>query len=133
VSAVVADTHALVWYISEPSRLSKAARDALNGATQSGEPIYVASVSHVEMRYLTEKGRIDPMALDRVDALLDAPNSALIIAPLDLRIARAVLQIARAEVPDMPDRIIAATALVLQLPLVTRDRKIQSAAIVTIW
>ncbi|WP_437730494.1 hypothetical protein [Sorangium sp. So ce1335] len=31
---------------------------------------------------------------------------------------------ARADVPDMPDRIIAATAVSLGVPLVTRDGKI---------
>jgi predicted nucleic acid-binding protein len=33
----------------------------------------------------------------------------------------------------MPDRIIAATALNLGLPLVTRDRRLQAAGIQTIW
>jgi predicted nucleic acid-binding protein len=37
-------------------------------------------------------------------------------------------------VPDMPDRIIAATALSLSLPLVTRDAKIQAVTTIqTIW
>jgi len=36
-------------------------------------------------------------------------------------------------VRDMPDRMIAATAARLGLPLVTRDRQIQSAGIATIW
>ncbi len=33
----------------------------------------------------------------------------------------------------MPDRMIAATALALNLPLITCDRKIQAAPLVTIW
>lgn len=33
----------------------------------------------------------------------------------------------------LPDRVIAATALQLGLPLVTRDRRLQSAGIQTIW
>jgi PIN domain nuclease of toxin-antitoxin system len=35
--------------------------------------------------------------------------------------------------PDLPDRIIAATALRLNLPLVTRDRKIQASQVNSIW
>lgn len=35
--------------------------------------------------------------------------------------------------PDMPDRIIAGTALHLKLPLITRDHKIQLSQIDTIW
>ena len=41
--------------------------------------------------------------------------------------------VSRDVVPDMPDGIIAATALHLGLPLVTRDQRIQSAGIKTIW
>ena len=45
-----------------------------------------------------------------------------------------IREIDRATVPDMPDRIIAATALSLNLPLVTRDLKIQELTnIQTIW
>jgi predicted nucleic acid-binding protein len=54
--------------------------------------------------------------------------------PIDLAISIAIREIDRDTVPDMPDRIIAATALHLNLPLVTRDRKIRAeGAIVTIW
>jgi predicted nucleic acid-binding protein len=42
-------------------------------------------------------------------------------------------RVRREDVPDMPDRIIAATALALDLPLVTRDGKIRAAGIRTIW
>ena len=37
------------------------------------------------------------------------------------------------DVLDMPDRIIAATALALDLPVVTRDFKIRQSRIVSIW
>jgi len=36
-------------------------------------------------------------------------------------------------VPDLPDRIIAATALSHNLPLVTADHKIRASRIPTIW
>ena len=45
----------------------------------------------------------------------------------------AVAEISRAAVPDMPDRIIAATARRHGLPLVSRDRKIRACGIETIW
>jgi PIN domain nuclease of toxin-antitoxin system len=33
----------------------------------------------------------------------------------------------------MPDRIIAATGLIMGLPVISRDRKIQSSIVTTIW
>jgi PIN domain nuclease of toxin-antitoxin system len=49
-------------------------------------------------------------------------------------IAQTLQQIPRSTVADMPDRIIAANALHLNLPIVTKDRKIQALqSIKTIW
>jgi predicted nucleic acid-binding protein len=42
-------------------------------------------------------------------------------------------QVARSEVPDMPDRIISATAIYLKVPVISRDRRIRSANLNTIW
>jgi PIN domain nuclease of toxin-antitoxin system len=56
MSAVVADTHALVWLLFAPQHLSPNALNALQGAVQAGEPIYVAAISLVEITYLVEKG-----------------------------------------------------------------------------
>jgi len=47
--------------------------------------------------------------------------------------ARSLPLVPRDLVPEMPDRIIAATALRLDLPLITRDGRIASAGIKTIW
>jgi predicted nucleic acid-binding protein len=41
--------------------------------------------------------------------------------------------IPREVVPDMPDRIIATTAKLLDVPLVTRDQRIRKADLVAIW
>ena len=53
--------------------------------------------------------------------------------PLTVGVAFALAQIPRNEVPDLPDRVIAATALLLGLALVTRDGKIRASHIETIW
>ena len=132
--AVVADTHALVWYLVEPERLSQVALDALEGSIAAGEPVYISAISLIEICYLIEKRRIATDLLQRILAVLNDPNPSLVVVPIDLAISIAIREIDRDTVPDMPDRIIAATALHLNLPLVTRDRKILAeGAIVTIW
>jgi len=95
--------------------------------------IYVSAISVVEIRYLIEKGTVTEVAFQNIIDFLNDPNVTLTLVPLDLDIALALSQISRRVVPDMPDRIITATALHLGLPLVTRDKQIQAANIQTIW
>jgi predicted nucleic acid-binding protein len=73
------------------------------------------------------------VVIDRLSAALSDPDAGFTVAPLDENAAWAVQRISRDAVPDMPDRIIAATALSLGLPLATRDSAITKAGITTIW
>lgn len=73
------------------------------------------------------------MALRRLHENLDHPDAVLRLAPLDRAIADAVARVPRDQVPDMPDRIIAATALASGLPLITRDARIRASSVPTIW
>ena len=131
---VVADTHTIVWYMLGLEKLSQAALDAMDRATDSGDLIYVSAISIIEIRYLIDRDRIPEAVLAQIAANLNAPDQAIAIAPVDWNIATAIQQIDRLTVPEMPDRIIAATALSLNSPLVTRDRKIQAlTTIQTIW
>ncbi len=132
--SVVADTHTLIWYIFELPRLSPAALTALEQAVNEGNSIYFSAITIVEISYLIERGRLAGEVLTRVLNAADDPNVGILLAPLDRNISATIQQIDRATVPDMPDRIIAATALSLSLPLVTRDAKIQAlTTIQTIW
>ena len=132
--SVVADTHTLIWYIFELPRLSPAALTALEQAVNEGNSIYFQAITIVEISYLIERGRLAGEVLRRVLNAADDPNVGILLAPLDRNISATIQQIDRATVSDMPDRIIAATALSLSLPLVTRDAKIQAlTTIQTIW
>ena len=134
MTSVVADTHALIWYLCDTSKLSAVASSALDGAINTNNPIYISAISLVEIVYLIEKGRLPSEVLTRIFNALDAPDVGLAVTALDRNISEKLRQIDRAIVPDMPDRIIAATALHLAIPLVTRDNKIQNLTIIqTIW
>lgn len=126
---VCADTHALIWYIFDDPRLSKAAAAALDAAATRGR-ILVPSICLVELTYLIEKSRIAAAVRDRVNEILDSPNIPCSLILLDRRVAAAVESISR---KDMPDRIIAATAMSLQAPLVSCDSRIRASQLQTIW
>lgn len=131
--AVAVDTHAIVWYLANDSRLSSVAAHALDSATDSGDAIHVPSICLVELTYLVEKGRLPAIARDRLIRALDDPATACRIAPLDRAVADALGLIDRNQVPDLPDRVVTATALALQVPLISRDGKIQASIVQTIW
>jgi len=129
----VADTHALHWYLYGDPRLSKAAKAAIDSASQTGDQIGVSSISLIEIAYLAEKGRVPAPAFDRIVALLNLPNGVFEEIQVEQQVADALRKVDRAQVPDMPDRIIAATALMLGVPVISRDGKIQSSVVTTIW
>ena len=100
---------------------------------ESGSPIVVPSVCLVELTYLIEKGRIPPGTRQILIDVLDGPDDPYVLKPLDRSVADALQTVPRSEVPDLPDRIIAATALALRLPRVGRDHKIRASQVQTIW
>ena len=58
MARLVADTHALIWYLEASPRLSSSANAAIKAAFQAGEAVLVPTVSLVEIAYLVEKGRL---------------------------------------------------------------------------
>ncbi len=133
MSNLVVDTHAAIWYFARSPNLSASARAAINGAVSQGGIIYLPTISLVEIVYLLDKNKLAPTTLPSLMQAINLPGSSFVPIDLTPGIALAVQQIPRLVVPDMPDRNIAATALHLNLPLVTADHKIQAANIQTIW
>ena len=126
MNGLVADTHAVLWFLANESRLSAVADAAMTETIESGGSVVVCTITLVEVAYLVEKRRIDANAFDLVARALSDSDSGVLLAPLDFSVADRLRLIPRVSVPDMPDRIIAATALHLDLPLISRDRKIQA-------
>jgi PIN domain nuclease of toxin-antitoxin system len=125
---IVADTHAIVWWILSPSILSQRARTALDSG-----PVHVPIISCLEIANLTRRGRIElPLEVgDWLNAMLQLPNVLLSPFTLPITVAAGLLN---DPIRDPADRLIVATALHLGAPLVTTDAKIRAAGVVeTIW
>jgi PIN domain nuclease of toxin-antitoxin system len=119
---VLADTHALLWYLENDPRLSPAVDTLLATTEAAGDQIAISSITLAEVTYLSEKGRLPSNPLNRILAALDHQPTTLVEIPVDRAVVSAMVRIPRAEVPDLPDRLIAATALMLGVPVVSRDR-----------
>ncbi len=115
------------------AQLSNSAENAIDNAEANGI-IFVSSMTIVELIYLIEKGKIPQDVLDLLGVALDDSTTAFRLIELSREVADEVENISRLTVPDMPDRIIAATALHLNIPLVTKDHKIRVLQnIQTVW
>lgn len=77
MSAVVADTHTIIWYLQNSKKLSPDAALALDGAINNGYAIYISAISIVEITYLVEKGKIPEIALEQFLQALTDPNVGL--------------------------------------------------------
>ncbi len=133
MAAVLADTHAILWYLTADPRISREATNALDAATASGSPVFISAITMVEIQYLVEKGRLSPDDQRALIAAVDDLQNPARLVPVDRAIVDALAQVSRDEVPDMPDRIIAATAVSLGVPLLSRDRKSRASQVQTIW
>ncbi len=122
MKAHVADTHALIWYIQDSPRLSPRVRLLFSRADEGEASIVIPTIVLVEMTYLAEKKRIANTLVKAAMNLLRETSESYRIAPLDFAVVEALERAPRSLVPDMPDRIIAATAFSLGLPLLSRDR-----------
>jgi len=129
----VADTHTVLWHLYDDPRLSAVANACISQAVQARHQIAISSISFVEVVYLVEKGRISPTAYEDILQALTDPERVFVEAALSVPIVDSLRQVSRAEVPDMPDRIVAATGLYFGVPVISRDRRIRSANLETIW
>jgi PIN domain nuclease of toxin-antitoxin system len=131
--ARVADTHAGLWYLFGDSRLSSSAKLAIEAAAQARRKVAISVVSLAEIVYLVEKGRLPASAYDDLKKALHDPSHVLQEAPVTGEIVDAMRRVPRADIPDMPDRIVAATAVYFGVPVISRDSRIRASSIHKIW
>lgn len=129
---ILVDTHVVAWLAFDQSRLSRKARAAIDEARNSGEGLAISDISLLELATLATKGRV---RLDiSLESFLQEVESRFIVLPISGRACARAVGLPSTYPRDPADRIIAATALVDGLSLITADREIiRSKVLRTIW
>ena len=126
----VLDTHAIWWYLDDPSHLSATATAIFRLGEAGGVVLVIPAIAIAEAYYVSVKlGRpLAPASL--IDALADVRGLEM----PELGGAQLELLDRFPEIPEMHDRLIAAESLIRSAPLVTRDALLTaSPQIETIW
>lgn len=128
---ILLDTHALLWMASDPKRLSKRAGEAIRAARQ-GTGIAIAAITLWEIAWLAHHQRI--VVLGSVESFVRETVARVILRPATPEIAALAVRLPDPFPKDPSDRLIASTAMVEGMPLVTADMRIRRSKVVdTVW
>ncbi|MFL6213194.1 MAG: type II toxin-antitoxin system VapC family toxin [Blastocatellia bacterium] len=133
MSVYVTDTHPLIWYAAnQQSKLSRKALRLFEKAWVNEAFIYVPAVALWEVSLLIKAGQIRLSQPFEQWAAALASKPGFEIAALDETVLQTSLNV---HINDDPfDEVIVATALTLNLPLITKDVAISDSGLVeVIW
>ncbi len=131
MSAFVLDTHAWVWWVSKPDKLSRKQRSAIDRARRrGGDALLLSVISAWEVALLVHGGRVRlPVPLETWLEQAMA-ISGLEIAPLTVPIIGGAARLTGLR--DPADMLIVATALQHGARLITNDRRIEESRLVQV-
>jgi PIN domain nuclease of toxin-antitoxin system len=123
---VLADTHALVWALSDPALLSASARHVL---AESEVAVSVASLWEL----ILKSGKRDALLQDPLPwwerYIVQAGIPTLAIRPSHVMALGRLPELHK----DPFDRILVAQAMTERIPLVTKDSQLKQYGVATIW
>ncbi len=122
----ICDSHILLFWADQPSRLSATARAALDLGTKSAN-LACSDISLWEIAMLYARGRLNNRAGVTSSAYIQDILTGMGMAVLPIKVDIAALsQSASFKHGDPADRLIAATALAHRAPLITADEKLHA-------
>lgn len=128
-SRLLLDTHILVRWLADSSRLSGEQLRAIRNSIPYSELLAVSAMSVLEIAMLAIEGRLDiKVNLEDLFHQLDT-NPIFHVMPITTAIASQAA--AFLSLRDSADRVIVATARVHRLTLLTSDRRIIDSGLVT--
>ncbi len=127
MDSFVTDTQALVKFMMGKKVINDRSHQAYQSADKGESTIIVPAIVLMEVLYLFEKNRID-VGLLQTEELFKSQNYQF--EPLSFDILKTAVEID--DIPELHDRLIAATARYLDLPLITNDPEIRTSRYVTV-
>ncbi len=128
------DTHALLWSIIEPEKLSAEARMVI---ADPGSQVVVSAVSFWEISIKTALGKLSLVGVTPEQLIDVAQQQGFELLPLDPRLAASFSRLpVDPQHRDPFDRMLVWQAISLGYTLVSRDRKIATsplAGLRTLW
>jgi len=125
----VTDTHSIVWYFTEDTRLGRRALAVFEGTIKEGV-IIIPAVVLAEIMFIAKKGKITLTFKETLKKIEEYENFD--VAPLDVDILKVADGI-EADL-EMHDKLVVATTLYFNSTLITKDRLIIDSGICpTVW
>ena len=130
--SLLLDTHIALWWLEGGDRLTAEQRRRAAAAERGNEKLHIADVTLWEIAMLADRGKIT--ISQGLAAFLEEleVNARLEVLPITGPIAVDAVRLGNSFSNDPADRLIAATARVHGHTLVTADRRIREAAVVTV-
>jgi PIN domain nuclease of toxin-antitoxin system len=125
----VADTHALLWHLTDPERLGRAARRAFASVERGPAVCGVPAICIVEISLLHERGRLRVGPAQILEKLAGHPGYSMLALDLEQAVEFGSLPGIR----DPMDRLIAAAARATGARLISADEVFDGLGIERIW
>lgn len=125
----IIDTHSLVWYFENSSKLSQNAKQVFN-AIDSGKSLGVVPIIVLaELLHLSERHSTPINISKTISRLSEAPNFKIV--SLNLMILKLMIPI---QTFELHDRAVIATAKFFNAFLVTKDQEIRNSRVIPcVW
>jgi len=129
---ILLDTHVVIWLAQDYRRISRRALATIEEARAKDGRLAVSDITLFEIALLANHGRIQ--LKPDAETVLTEVDRRFIVLPITAQIALQAFELPASYPNDPVDRVIGATALIEDIPLLTADRQIRkSRAVSTIW
>ncbi len=122
---ILLDTHAWIWFVSNPELISTHAMEKINEAVHK-KAVLISSISVWEVSLLVKRNRLS-LTLDLKEWISRSESLPFFsFLPVDNEIAHKSVLLPPPLHDDPADRIIIASAIIKNAILITKDKKMQN-------